>query len=60
MDLDKCEPNHWAVILSGLGLLHLIFEYWLGKTTKTKANSTLELVIIAAAIVVAFLWKVKK
>lgn len=58
--MNECEPNHWAVILSGLGLLHLVFEYWLGKTTKTKANSTIELVLIAAVTVTAFLWKVKK
>lgn len=38
----NCGSN-WSLAIAGLWLLHSIFEAWLGKTDKTKAASTWEL-----------------
>ncbi len=39
----NCQ-NHWGAIIAALWFCHSVFEYWIGKTTKLKAASTLELV----------------
>ena len=35
----------WATISVIANAVLLIFEYWLGKTKKTKASSTIELIL---------------
>lgn len=51
MNIDLCEPKKvWPLLLGGV--LFSIWEWWLGKTSKTRANSTLDLalMVLAAAL----------
>lgn len=38
-------PNLWTVVLAFMGAFHMLFEYWLGKTDKVDASSTIELLL---------------
>lgn len=55
----NCEPNHWAVIMAGIGLVHMVFEYWIGKTQKVKSSSFLELVFTGIAMVAVLILRRK-
>lgn len=52
--------NHWGAIIAFIWLIHSVFEYWLGKTNKTKAASTWELLFSVAIMFVLFLLRRKK
>ena len=45
--MTECSESRNEIILVSLGIVSMLFEYWLGKTNRTKACSTLELVIMA-------------
>lgn len=56
-----CQEPHRAFIAFGLAVAYLLLEYWLGKTERTKANSTLELILLAAiALGTVFLTLMKR
>lgn len=40
-----CQGNGWDAVIAALWLAHTLFEYWLGKTQRTKSGSVVELVI---------------
>lgn len=50
--MDTCpNPHLGAVVMSVCGTVHVIFEYWLGKTKRVKANSTLELLLELVSLI---------
>lgn len=49
--------NHWAAIVAAIWLVHSIFEYWIGKTSKTKASSLIELAVTAGLSLIVLLLK---
>lgn len=51
--------NHWGVLVAFLWLVHSIFEYFIGKTDKTKAASTWELIFFIVASSIALIIKKK-
>jgi len=49
------DANHWTAIVAFLWLGNSIFEYWIGKTDKTKAASTWELLFVTIVSIGLFL-----
>lgn len=49
MEISNC-PTWPAAIVAVVWLIHLVFEYWIGKTEKVKSASVLELVITVMAM----------
>lgn len=60
MPLSGCSEPRWAALAAFLWLIHLILEYWLGKTQRTKAGSVVEVVIMALVTVVLLVSKFTK
>ena len=46
----------WAVVLIVLQVLLLVLEFWLGKTTRLKSNSTLELAARVVLLLVCWIF----
>lgn len=40
-----CSAQFWGAVTAGLMASQALLEYWLGKTDKTKAASTVELLM---------------
>lgn len=54
----ECSPEgQWTLTVGFVG--YALFEYWIGKTKRTRANSTVELIIILTMAVVAMIAKLK-
>lgn len=57
-----CEDLSWqkiASIIASLSIL-LLFEFWLGRTQKTRASSTLELLLMVGVFCLTIFLKKKE
>jgi len=62
MIYQGCEPSQFWTGVAGL-ISYTVLEYWLGRTTRTKAGSLMEVVVltlIAVAGGIAFRWNYMK
>ena len=58
----ECAPqtkSQW-IGFAAFWAVHLLSDFWLGKTKKTEANSIAELLVISARVMVALLFKKKE
>lgn len=54
----SCDPKHaWPLLLGAFA--YTLLEYWLGKTNRVRANSTLELAALVLVSLVGLITSLK-
>lgn len=53
-----CDAHSWALVVAWAGWL--VFERWLGQTSVTEANSTLDLVVLTVKVAAAWVRRFKQ